>query len=62
VTTWTPEEPGRVGQAEELQLATRRCQGGLSRYVTMWGWCGSATASTSALLMAASTDFPHEHV
>jgi hypothetical protein len=34
--TWTPEELDRVGQAEELQLATRRRQGGLSRYVTMW--------------------------
>jgi len=36
VATWTPEELDRVGQAEELQLATRRRQGGLSRYVTMW--------------------------
>lgn len=36
MTTWTPEELDRVGQAEELQLATRRRQGGLSRYVTMW--------------------------
>jgi hypothetical protein len=36
VATWTPAELDRVGQAEELQLATRRRQGGLSRYVTMW--------------------------
>jgi hypothetical protein len=36
VVTWTSEELARVGQAEELQLATRRRQGGLSRYVTMW--------------------------
>ena len=36
MATWTPEELDRVGQAEELQLATRRRQGGLSRYVTMW--------------------------
>ena len=36
MATWTPQELDRVGQAEELQLATRRRQGGLSRYVTMW--------------------------
>jgi hypothetical protein len=36
VTTWTPEELDRIGQAEELHLATRRRDGGLSRYVTMW--------------------------
>ena len=36
VATWTPEELDRIGQAEELRLATRRRDGGLSRYVTMW--------------------------
>jgi hypothetical protein len=36
VTTWTPQELDRIGQAEELQLATRRHQGGVSRYVTIW--------------------------
>jgi hypothetical protein len=36
VTTWTSDEMDRVGRAEELQLATRRRQGGLSRYVTTW--------------------------
>lgn len=36
MAAWTSEELDRVGQAEELQLATRRRQGGLSRYVTMW--------------------------
>jgi hypothetical protein len=36
VATWTPEELDRIGQAEELHLATRRRDGGLSRYVTMW--------------------------
>ena len=36
MTTWTPEELDRIGQAEELHLATRRRDGGLSRYVTMW--------------------------
>jgi hypothetical protein len=36
VATWTPEELDRIGQAEELHLATGRQDGGLSRYVTMW--------------------------
>jgi hypothetical protein len=36
VATWTPEDLDRIGQAEELHLATRRHDGELSRYVTMW--------------------------
>ena len=36
MTTWTPEELDRIGQAEELHLGARRRDGGLSRYVTMW--------------------------
>jgi len=36
VATWTSEELDRIGQAEELHPATRRRDGGLSRYVTMW--------------------------
>ncbi len=36
MTTWTSQELDRIGQAEELQLTTRRHQGGVSRYVTMW--------------------------
>jgi len=36
VAAWTPEELDRIGRAEELHLATRRRDGGLSRYVTMW--------------------------
>lgn len=36
MATWTTEELDRIGQAEELQLATRRRDGGLSRHVTMW--------------------------
>jgi hypothetical protein len=36
VATWTAEELDRIGQAGELHLATRRRDGGLSRYVTMW--------------------------
>jgi hypothetical protein len=36
MTTWTSQELDCIGQAEELQLATKRHQGGFSRYVTMW--------------------------
>ena len=36
VAIWTAEELDRIGQAEELHLANRRRDGGLSRYVTMW--------------------------
>ena len=36
MATWTSAELDRIGQAEELQLATTRRAGGLSRYVTMW--------------------------
>jgi len=36
VATWAPEELDRIGQAEELHLATRRRDGELSRYVTIW--------------------------
>ena len=34
--TWTPQELDRVGRAQELQLASKRRQGGFSKYVTMW--------------------------
>jgi hypothetical protein len=36
MTTWTAQELDRIGKSEELQLATERRQGGVSRYVTMW--------------------------
>lgn len=36
VADWKSDELERVGQAEELRLATTRRDGGLSRYVTMW--------------------------
>jgi hypothetical protein len=36
MTTWAAQELDRIGQSEELQLATQRRQGGVSRYVTMW--------------------------
>jgi hypothetical protein len=36
MTTWTHEELSRIGAAEELQLASRRADGTLRTYVTMW--------------------------
>jgi len=36
VTTWSSEELRRIGQAEELQLASARAGGPLRKYVTMW--------------------------
>jgi hypothetical protein len=35
-TTWTPDELDRIGAAEELRLASRRPDGSLRPYVTMW--------------------------
>ncbi|MEO6089303.1 MAG: DUF2255 family protein [Umezawaea sp.] len=34
--TWTDDELDRVGRAEELELASRRPDGTLRPYVTMW--------------------------
>lgn len=36
MTTWSSAELDRVGTAEELQLASRRPDGTLRPYVTMW--------------------------
>ncbi|HXZ71158.1 MAG TPA: DUF2255 family protein, partial [Streptosporangiaceae bacterium] len=36
MTTWPPDELERIGDAEELQLASRRPDGSLRPYVTMW--------------------------
>ena len=36
ITRWTDDELRRVGDAEELQLASARTDGSLSAYVTMW--------------------------
>jgi hypothetical protein len=36
MTTWTDEELSRLGEAEELQLASVRPDGTLRPYVTMW--------------------------
>jgi hypothetical protein len=34
--TWTDDELGRVGAATELQITTRRADGSLRPYVTIW--------------------------
>jgi hypothetical protein len=36
MTTWTSEELDRIGRAQELHLASRRPDGSLRPYVTMW--------------------------
>jgi hypothetical protein len=36
MTTWTPGELERIGKAEEIGLASRRQDGSLRPYVTMW--------------------------
>ena len=36
MTAWTDDELASVGRAEELQLASRRGDGTLRPYVTMW--------------------------
>jgi len=36
MNAWTEEELRRIGEAEELQLASERPDGTLRRYVTIW--------------------------
>jgi hypothetical protein len=36
MTTWADDDLDRIGEAEELQLASRRKDGTLRPYVTMW--------------------------
>jgi hypothetical protein len=36
MTTWTSDELSRVGNAEELQIASRRRDGALRKPVTIW--------------------------
>jgi len=36
MTAWTPGELDRIGRADELRLASRRPDGSLRRYVTIW--------------------------
>lgn len=36
MAAWTPDELERVGAAEEIRLASRRPDGSLRPYVTMW--------------------------
>jgi len=36
ITTWPPDQLERIGSAEEIRLASRRTDGTLRPYVTMW--------------------------
>jgi hypothetical protein len=36
MTTWTTDNLNQIGMSEELDLASRRADGGLSTFVTMW--------------------------
>lgn len=36
MSTWAPEQSNQVGSATELDLASRRADGSLSGYTTMW--------------------------
>ncbi len=36
ISTWTPDELDRVGRATELEIASRRSDGSLRPYVTIW--------------------------
>jgi hypothetical protein len=36
MTAWTPDELTRIGQADELQVASRRSDGTLRPFVTIW--------------------------
>jgi hypothetical protein len=37
MTAWTADELRRIGRAEEVQIASRRPDGSLRPYVTIWG-------------------------
>jgi hypothetical protein len=37
MTAWKPDELRRIGGAEEIQIASRRPDGNLRPYVTIWG-------------------------
>ena len=36
MTTWTPDELTRIGRADEVGLASRRPDGSLRPFITMW--------------------------
>jgi hypothetical protein len=36
MSAWTPDELERIGRATELQIASRRADGRLRRFVTIW--------------------------
>jgi hypothetical protein len=37
MTSWTSDELDRIGRAQEVEVASRRADGSLSPYVTIWG-------------------------
>jgi hypothetical protein len=47
MTTWSPGQLERIGAAEEIGLASRRPDGSLCTYVTMWVVRGRITTSCS---------------
>ena len=36
MTTWTPDELDRIGDAEEIEIASQRPDGSLAPYVIIW--------------------------
>ena len=36
MTTWTGQELAKIGRAEELRVSTRRRDGSLRPYITIW--------------------------
>jgi hypothetical protein len=36
MTAWTDDELGRIGSADELQISSRRPDGSLRRFITIW--------------------------
>lgn len=36
MSAWTEDELSRIGRAEELQITSRRADGSLRPYVTIW--------------------------
>jgi hypothetical protein len=37
--TWSPDDLERIGSAEELEIAVRRADGSLRRWVPIWVVC-----------------------
>ena len=59
-TSWNNEELSRIGEAEELQLASERRDGTLRPYVTMWVVrAGSVTAGDAGPTWRGCPSLPH---